>query len=414
MSRANVLYLTHRVPYPPDKGDRIRNYHLLRHLARRANVHLACLADEPVPPESLAALAPLCARLAIVPIGRASRWLRALGALARGGSASVGAFSSPGLRAVLRDWARSTTFQFTLSSASSLTPYQRLPELRHVPAVVDLVDVDSQKWLDYAAAGSGPRSWLYRLEGRRLREHEYALPTWARAVTLVSEPEADIYRRFCRPGRICAVANGVDLDYFQPVPQQAEPACVFVGALDYRPNIDAACWFSAHVWPEVLRRQPEARLWLVGRSPVAVVRRLGQLPGVEVVGAVPDVRPYLARAAVAVVPLRIARGIQNKVLEALAMAKATVASPQALAALRAEDGVHLLAAQEHEEWVDAVVGLLRDADWRQRLGAAGRRYVEVHHCWKRCLTPFDMLLGQGARARKTDIALPAFTGTCRW
>lgn len=408
MRRPNVLYLTHRVPYPPDKGDRIRNYHVLRHLAGRAAVHLACLADEPVPPATLAALAPLCDKLAIVPIGRPTRWLRALASAARGGSISAGAFSSPALRAILRDWARTTGFDVTLSSSSSLVSYQRLPELFGSSAVVDLVDVDSQKWFDYAAASSGPRAWLYHLEGRRLRRLERDLPAWARAVTLVSEAEADIYRQFCRPGQVHTVANGVDLDYFQPAAQENEPACVFVGALDYRPNIDAACWFCDQVWPIVHRINPQARLWLVGRSPVAAVRRLGALPGVEVIGPVPDVRPYLARAALAVVPLRIARGLQNKVLEALAMAKATVASPQALAALRVEDGVHLVEARRPEEWVDAIIGLLRDTDRRQRLGVAGREFVETHHSWERCLTPLDSLLGL-----ETPAANMIAPGTCR-
>lgn len=411
-SRPNILYVTHRVPYPPDKGDRIRNYHVLRFLAQRARVHLACLADEPVPPEALAALQPLCDRFAIVP--NQARWLRAGLALAAGGSASVGAFSSPGLRRVLRDWAASTRFDATLTSASSLVPYQRLPELRGIPAVVDLVDVDSQKWFDYAAGRSGPKAWLHRLEGRRLRRIERDLPAAMRAVTLVSEAEADLYREFCTPGGVHAVANGVDLEYFQPQWQQEEAACVFVGALDYPPNIDAACWFATHVWPLVRLRLPAAALWLVGRNPVPAVRGLGELPGVTVVGAVPDVRPYVARAAVAVAPLRLARGLQNKVLEALAMAKATVASPQALAALRVDDGVHLLSAATIEDWVSSVVGLLDDASWRQRLGAAGRDYVETHHHWDRCLLPFAELLGLETPARGEEpTPLPSASGMCR-
>src|SRR5262249_31571633 len=151
-----------------------------------------------------------------------------------------------------------------------------------------------------------------------------------RAVTLVSEAEADLYRTFCAPGEVHAATNGVDLDYFRPQPRQAaEQACVFVGALDYRPNVDAACWFCGEVWPEVPRRRPRAQVWLVGRRPTAAVQRLGEVPGVCVVGQVPDVRPYVARAALAVVPLRIARGVQNKVLEAMAMARPVVASPQA-------------------------------------------------------------------------------------
>jgi sugar transferase (PEP-CTERM/EpsH1 system associated) len=274
-----------------------------------------------------------------------------------------------------------------------MVPYLRAEELAGVPAVIDLVDVDSQKWLDYAAAGRGPRAWLHRTEGRRLRRLEQGLPGWARAVTLVGEAEADLYRQFCAPGDVQAITNGVDLDYFRPGPEADGPVGVFVGALDYLPNVDGAGWFCREVWPEVRRRRPDARFLLVGRRPAPAVRRLADLPGVELVGQVPDVRPHVVRASVAVVPLRIARGVQNKVLEALAMAKPTVASPQTLAGLKARPGTHLLRASSPAEWAQAVLRLFDDAALRHRLGAAGRRYVEENHCWDRCLAPFAPLLG---------------------
>src|SRR5262249_13060382 len=149
-----------------------------------------------------------------------------------------------------------------------------------------------------------------------LRRLERDLAGWARAITVVSEAEAQIYLGFCPDGPIHVVTNGVDLDYFCPLDSPVEALCVFVGALDYRPNVDAVCWFCAHVWPTVHQHRPDARLQLVGRRPTAAVRQLCVIPGVEVIGSVPDVRPYLAQAAVAVAPLRIARGVQNKILEA--------------------------------------------------------------------------------------------------
>lgn len=390
---AHVLHLAHRVPYPPDKGDRIRTYQLLRFVARRANVHLACLADEPVNEDTLAVLRSLCARVAVVPVGGVLRRMRALGSLALGRTATEGAFHSPALRAVLDEWARAIRFDALLASASSLAPYLDVPGLRGVPAVVDFMDVDSQKWLDYTAASRGPRAWLYRTEGRRLRRLEAELAARARAVTVVSRAEADLLRQFCTAGDVRVVPNGVDLDYFQPQPGVGEAGCVFVGALDYRPNVDGICWFCREVWPEVRRRLPQAALAIVGRKPVPAVRRLAGVPGVTVTGQVPDVRPHVARAAVAVVPLRIARGVQNKVLEALAMGKAAVASPPALAALQAEPGTHLLRADSAAEWVEAVTRLLGDADLRRRLGEAGRRYVSEHHRWEPCLAPMAELLG---------------------
>jgi sugar transferase (PEP-CTERM/EpsH1 system associated) len=260
-----------------------------------------------------------------------------------------------------------------------------MPELKAIPAVIDLVDVDSQKWLDYAAVSRSPRSWLYSLEGRRLRRLEQELPAKARAVTLVSEAEANLFRQFAGTGRILVVTNGVDLEYFQPAEEAKESGCVFVGALDYLPNVDGIKWFCEAVWPEIHRFHPEARISLVGRRPTPAVRRLADLPGVNVVGQVPDVRPYYARAAVVVAPLRLARGVQNKLLEALAMGKALVASSATLAGLKTQADVHLLRADSADEWQKAIRQLLGDRSLRQRFGAAGRRYVEENHNWDRCL-----------------------------
>jgi sugar transferase (PEP-CTERM/EpsH1 system associated) len=389
----HLLYLVHRLPYPPDKGDRIRAYNIIRHLSRRAHIHLACLADEPVPDESMRALEALCTRVRVVQVG-ASRWARALSSLARGGTITAGAFYSVKLTRVLREWTADTPFSAALASSSAMVSYLRRPELVGIPAVVDLVDVDSQKFFDYAAATRGAMATLYRTEGRRLRKLESSLPSWARAVTLVSEAETELFRSFCPSPDVHTIPNGVDLDYFrQQSPALAEEGCVFVGALDYKPNVDAVTWFCKEVWPAITRGHPNARLRLVGRQPVPEVLRLSEVPGVEVVGQVPDVRPHLSWAAVAVAPLRIARGLQNKVLEALAMRKPVVSSPQALAGLRERLDLPALTATTPAEWAEHIGRLLNDEPLRRQLGSAGRRYVEAHHSWERCLEPLSDLLG---------------------
>jgi sugar transferase (PEP-CTERM/EpsH1 system associated) len=394
-----ILHLAHRVPYPPDKGDRIRSFHSLRFLAARHRVHLACLADEPVPSETAAALEAWCERVAVIPMNR-WRWGRALGSLLAGHSISEGAFHSPALRRVLRDWTRDTTYDACLVSASSLVSYLRLPELRHVPGVVDLVDVDSQKWLDYAAASRGPKAWLYALEGRRLRKLEQSLPAWTHGVALTTPVEAAIFEHFAGPGTAQVVSNGVDLAYFAPTPCVEEPACVFVGALDYRPNVEGVLWLCREVWPVVKRERPDAKLFLVGRQPTPAVQQLARLTGVEVSGTVPDVRPWVRRSAVAVAPLHIARGVQNKVLEALAMGKAVVASPLCLAGLPTTPGVHLLAATTPVEWAATLLRLLADPAERELLGRAGRAFVETHHRWETCLEPLGALLESAMTARE--------------
>ena len=383
-----ILYLTHRVPFPPDKGDRIRNYHVLRQLVRRARVWLVALADEPVTAETRAALDALCERIAVVPVRKLPRlfWTGLTPLL--GGSLSEGAFHEPRAVRTIRDWTSEAGFAAALVSAGALAPYLRRREFRDLRVFVDLVDVDSQKWFDFADASRGPKRWLYRFEGRRLRSLERTLPGWAEAVSLVSRNEAEVFESFAGPGTATVATNGVDLDYFRPMPDvPEEPACAFVGAMDYLPNVDAAVWFAHDVWPLIRARNPDAEFRIIGRKPAAAVQRLAGLPGVRVVGGVPDVRPHVARSAVAVTPMRLSRGLQNKVLEALAMGKAVVAAPPALAALGTVPGTHLLSARTPDEWVTAVCGLLGSPDRRRELGATGRRYVEEHHHWDRCLRP---------------------------
>jgi polysaccharide biosynthesis protein PslH len=397
-----ILYLVHRVPFPPNRGDRIRSFHLLRFLSARAEVHLACLTDEAVPDENLAALRGWCARLAVVPIESRLRWVRAVMSAGRGRTATEGLFHSPRLRGIVQSWARETRFDAVVVFCSSMAQYLDLAELAGVPTVIDLVDVDSQKWFDYAVGASGPKKWLYGLEGRRLRRLERSLGRRADALTLVSEPETDLYRAFCPDARVHAVANGVDLDFFRPMePDDSGTSreCVFVGAMDYRANVEGIRWFAANVWPRVRQLCPEAALTLVGRRPTPAIQRLAELPGIHLAGDVPDVRPYLSRAALAVAPLHVARGIQNKVLEAAAMGKASVVSPQALEGLDFESGVHLQVAATADQWVASIVQLLGDPVSRRRLGEAARARVKSHYRWETRLQPFEALMRLPTEAR---------------
>ncbi len=391
---------------------------MLRHLSQHADVSLACLADEPVSEESHRELNRLCVRVGIVPVEKRVRWVRAGVSLLRGRTISEGAFQSPELTRLLNAWGERIPFDATLASSSALAPYLRLPSLRSAQASVDLIDVDSQKWLDYAAASRGPKAWLYRHEGRRMRALEIELTKWVRQLLVVSEAEADIFRSFCPNGQITAISNGVDVDYFQPNVGQVfnlpgldgqvknlphEGGCVFVGALDYKPNIDGAIWFCRHVWPQIRQQKPNAVIKLVGREPTREVRELAQISGVEVVGTVPDVRPYLAEAAVVVVPLQIARGVQNKVLEAMAMGKAIVASPEPIVGLQVEPGVHLLRANYVDEWVSHVTGLLDDRSMCEELGTAAVAHVTAYHRWEQCLESLPRLICRmGTLARLTE------------
>jgi sugar transferase (PEP-CTERM/EpsH1 system associated) len=394
--RPRLLAVCHRVPYPPDKGDRIRNWHVLRQLASFADVSLACLADEPVSDATRAALANVASRVAIVPLNGLVQKLRMAGNALVGRSLSEGAFWKPDLATQIADWHREAPFDAAIASASSVAGYLRHGDLKSVPGFVDVVDCDSRKWFDFAEAVRPPTKWLFRFEGTRIRKLECEIAGWAAACTLVSDAESKLFDDHCGPGSALTATNGVDLDFFQPRTTATAKTVTFVGAMDYLPNVDAVTWFANEVWPHIRERHPDAEFRIVGRKPNDAVQRLGQITGVTVVGTVPDVRNDVAASACVVVPMRLSRGLQNKVLESLAMAKATVVAPPALAALKTVPGRDLLKAESADDWVTAVCQLLADEALRNELGQSGRRFVEANHDWSICLKPLTERIREAA------------------
>lgn len=392
-----ILLLTHRVPHPPNRGDRIRSHHLLKCLSARADVHLACLADEAVASESRAWLDHHCVGVAVEPLGKCSRWSRATLSAMRGRTVTEGLFRSPRLKRTVRRWAREKRFDVVVVFCSSMWQYSEIPELSDAPVVADLVDVDSQKWFDYAQGTFGWRRWLCQLEGRRVRQLEGRIVRRAKAITLVSDAEAELFRSLWPNDKTIGVPNGVDMEYFNP--DAVEPVdesydCVFVGQLDYRPNVEGVRWFCQHVWPAIVRERPGATFAIVGRRPVAEVRKLAELTGVKLIGEVADVRPYLAAAKIAVAPLQIARGIQNKVLEAMAMGVPVVASLCAMTGLNIAQDDHTVCTVAPSEWISALLELLPDVARCKQLAERGRAFVVRRHSWQSCLAPLAELTGQ--------------------
>jgi sugar transferase (PEP-CTERM/EpsH1 system associated) len=396
-SKPQILFLAHRVPFPPNRGDRIRSFHLLRSLAERADVTLAFLADEPIADDTRAALEEICCGVLHVCLHPYGRWLHAAASVARGRTATEGLFYSRALRSQLRDVAKRTNYDAVFVFCSSMVQYLRIPGLEGTPAVIDLVDVDSQKWFDYGEKSRGLKSLLLRTEGQRLRRLEASLPEIAKAVTVVTDHEADLFQAFHPGYRPTVLGNGVDLDYFHPDTCNAAddssadchsgqssrggPVAVFIGALDYHANVDGVAWFCESVWPRVRRQFPDAIFRLVGSRPNARAVKLGNLPGVELIGQVDDVRLQMNAATAVVVPLRVARGVQNKVLEALAGGKATIVSEAALEGITAKPERDLLLARSEADWVDRIARVFRSSQLRRELRRCGRRRVEQHYRW---------------------------------
>src|SRR3954470_18012922 len=392
----DLLFLAHRIPYPPDKGDKIRSWHLLRHLAARYRVHLGCFVDDPQDDEHEPVLRALCESCHFAPLNPRMAKLGSLRGLLTGEALTFAWFRDSRLTRWVKEThvARPITAQVVFSS--SMAPFAEAVEGFRGRRIVDFIDLDSDKWRQYAENAGQPMRWIYRRESRLLARAETAIAARSSASLFVSEAEADLFRR--RPGvaaeHVHALGNGVDLDYFNgqraypdPYPPGG-PVLVFTGMMDYRANVDAVRWFADQVLPAVRARHADVRFAIVGARPDERVRKLGEGAGVIVTGRVVDVRPYLAHAAVAVAPLRIARGIQNKVLEAMAMARPVVASAEAFEGIDAEPGADLLVAGSGGEgFAELVCRLLENPGEAAGLGARGRRLLSGRYTWERRLAP---------------------------
>lgn len=401
-----ILFLAHRVPFPPDRGDRIRSHHLLQALCRLAPVHVGCFA-EGHEPEAEAALRALAASACVV---RRAKPLPIAGAEAvlTGRPVSLAAFASRRLAAFVRATLAARPISAIVVFSGQMGQF--VPADYPGRVVVDLCDVDSAKFAAYAAAGE--RVWLNAREARLLAAEEERLGHRAHATLLISENEAALYRsRLAAPGKvnIRVIGNGIDATRFDPAAAQPHPALlqapgpnfVFTGQMDYRPNEQAALWVIEALMPHLRARWPEACFHVVGRAPTARLRARGGEAGVRVWGEVPDVRPFLAAADAVLAPLLIARGVQNKVLEAMAMARPVVLTPEAATGIDARDGVHwLVSPADPAAMARRIADLLADREAAGRLGAAARRFVIAEHGWEAMLAPLGALVGiEGERAR---------------
>ena len=395
----DILFLVHRIPFPPDRGDKIRSFNILKKLTTIAPVHCVCFADDDEDMAHGETLRPMVSSLH-VESRRTSTAVSSLKALATGKPVSLTGFNSAAVRAKVSELLRERDIDTVFVFSGQMAQYVPI-DLGGRQFIMDFVDMDSAKFSDYAADAHGPMRWMYRREARKLFAFEKNVARRANRSLFVSETEAALFREHSGLGAnvVQALENGIDFRFFDPslaIPdaeiRRNGPLIVFTGQMDYRPNIDAVTSFANDSFPAIRNAVPDARFAIVGRKPTAEVEKITAQPGVIVTGGVVDIRSWLAAADVIVAPLRIARGIQNKVLEAMAMGKAIVASKAAFEGIDAVPDRDLVVAEKTAE-ADAVIGLIEDAERRDRLGAAARKHVVSRYSWDSVLAPLDDMLG---------------------
>jgi sugar transferase (PEP-CTERM/EpsH1 system associated) len=399
-----ILYLTHRLPYAPDRGDRIRAHHSLRTLAASAEVHLFSLVHDEHERERAAALADLAASVTLASVPRLRNLAKGAVRLASRRPLTHSLLDAPAASRRLARVVEERRPDVVLAYCSGMARFARQHPLDGLPFVLDLVDVDSAKWADYARTTRGPMGWVYAREARCLAPFEEMAARHAHATLVVNDRERRALASRVPGANVVVVPNGIDVEGFRPQgPPSSTPRVVFCGVFDYLPNERGAIWFARHVWPLVRAHRPDACLTLVGKNPTAAVRGLGEAdPSIDVTGAVPDVRPYLWSAAVGIAPLLEARGVQNKVLEAVAAGLPAVVTPAVAHGLPATVLPACLVTSDAEDYASSVLATLALPPEARRRVAALADLSRLR--WRDCLSDLMPIL-QDAVQRRTPGAV---------
>jgi polysaccharide biosynthesis protein PslH len=399
----NILYLCHRFPFPPKRGGKIRPYNMIRHLHEAGHhVQVASLVRSEQEAAEGAGLAAHCAGFDMGRVNDSAQYLRMVARLPLTTPSSMGYFYSSELAAKVRQRLAERAWDLIFVHCSSVAQY--VQDVQGIPKILDFGDMDSQKWLEYANYKPFPLSMGYRLEGQKMLAAEKRLARRFDLCTTTTRAEWQTLDSYGTGAKSDWFPNGVDAGYFSPTDGAYDPDTIsFIGRMDYYPNQECMTRFCKTVWPLLRQQRPAIKLLIVGADPSPQMRALGELPGVTVTGSVPDVRPFIRSSALMVAPLAIARGTQNKILEAMGMGVPVVTSTAAAGGVDALAEQHFLVADSAADTAAAVLRIVQNPAERARLAVAGRERMQSHHAWPRSMQRLDALIARCREASATPL-----------
>lgn len=391
-----VLVLTHRLPYAPNRGDRLRAYHMLQGLKERAEVELVSLVHDDEEASHLEEVRQFVNRVHTVRVPKLRNYVRSATTLLGDTPLTHGLLDAPSMAEVLEEVCRRQRPDVVFAYCSGMARFALQPPLDSIPLVLDFVDVDSQKWRDMAAVSRPPLSWLYRREAATLGAFEARAAERAVSSLVVNAREALIARDLAPAANVRVLNNGVELTRLHPPSAPADSSrVVFCGVMNYAPNDEGMRWFVRYVWPLVRTARPDATLAIVGSDPTPALKSLcAAEPSIEVTGRVPDVREWLWGSAVGIAPLHVARGVQNKALEAIAAGLPIVITEAVAGGLPDAAAYASSVANTPDQFAHHVLALLALSPSERRARAAASDLS--HLTWSRTLEPLWSLLAHAA------------------
>lgn len=398
-----VLFLCHRIPFPPNKGDKIATYHRLKYLNEHYNVVLGCFIDDTNDFQYVPNVEALCDELHIVDLCNKSNLSTGIASLLKGKPVSTFFYDSESMQNWVDDVIKRKEIERLYTYSASASQFIEHEQYAPLKRVLDMTDVDSDKWRQYALKKPFYSSWIYSRESNLLRDYEQKILSKFDAVTLVTAEERELFKQMSPPAqhkKIFMLENGVDTEYFDinasydetDKPSVEHEFICFTGAMDYWANVDAVVWFAEKVWPEIRAQKPDLHFYIVGGNPSSAVSALANSDGIVVTGRVVDVRPFVAQSLLCVAPLRIARGVQNKILEAMSMSKAVVMTSMGQEGIELPNEQYAMVIDEPKQQATSILTLIDDNEARDKMGDINRQWILTRYSWGSALSFLSELL----------------------